>query len=249
MNTKNFRLGCIPSIKSITDFTFKVEAPIPLPPKVDLFPMPKITNQGSLGSCTGHGTARAFERRLLNEGLPVWNPSRLMIYYGARELEGTIAIDAGAQIRSAVKTVAKMGVAEEHFWPYKIPKFTTKPSAAAYTDAKNKNHQALIYRQVSNSLRDIKTALVKGNAVIIGFAVYESFYTILEDGRMPLPLPGEALLGGHCVTIEGYDDARQRFICGNSWGTSWGDKGHFYMHYSFATDPRCVFEMWVIEDV
>ncbi len=246
---KKFRLGCIQSPHSINDVLYRVVTPVELPARHELSPMPAITNQGNLGSCSGHGTARAFQRRLMKEKLDIWHPSRLMIYYGARELDGTVPVDAGATIKNAIKTVAVTGVAKERLWPYKIPAFNVKPPKAAYDDASKNYHKALIYKRLSNSLQEAKTALVTGNALVIGFAVYNSFYTIGKDGRMPIPVPGEYFEGGHCVTIEGYDDARQRFICGNSWGSQWGDKGRFYMHYNFYTNPKFVFDSWVIEDV
>ena len=42
-----------------------------------------------------------------------------------------------------------------------------------------------------------------------------------------MPTPGEKLLGGHAVLAVGYDEAEQRFIVRNSWGTGWGKKGYF----------------------
>jgi C1A family cysteine protease len=41
-----------------------------------------------------------------------------------------------------------------------------------------------------------------------------------------------ANVGGHTVSIIGYNDAGQYFICKNSWGTSWGDSGYFKIAYS-----------------
>lgn len=246
---KKHALGCIPSLRSINDIQYKVAAPLVFPSKLDLMPdMPKILNQGSLGACTGHGTARAFKRRLIKEGLELFDPSRLMIYYNARALEGTIMSDSGATIRSAVKAAVE-GVCDETVWPYDISKFTTKPSTSCYNQGLTVNHRALAYKRLNNSLIQVKTALLMGNAVIIGFAVYESFYRTGKDGRMSFPVPGEGLEGGHCVTIEGYDDSKQRVICGNSWGPDWGDKGRFTMPYNFLTNPEFVFELWVIEDV
>ncbi len=55
---------------------------------------------------------------------------------------------------------------------------------------------------------------------------------------MPMPKPREGILGGHAVICCGYDDAKRVWICRNSWGTGWGDKGYFYMPYSFLTNRR-----------
>ena len=64
---------------------------------------------------------------------------------------------------------------------------------------------------------------------------------------VPLPNRSEQLLGGHAVVCVGYDDKSQRFICRNSWGTSWGDKGYFYMPYNYLTNSRLSSDMWVLK--
>ena len=46
----------------------------------------------------------------------------------------------------------------------------------------------------------------------------------------------EKLQGGHCIVIVGYDDAKSLFLCANSWGTGWGDKGFCYIPYAYLTN-------------
>jgi hypothetical protein len=47
------------------------------------------------------------------KGLEAFTPSRLFIYYNERVIEGTVAHDAGAQIRDGIKAVAKLGAPPE----------------------------------------------------------------------------------------------------------------------------------------
>jgi C1A family cysteine protease len=42
--------------------------------------------------------------------------------------------------------------------------------------------------------------------------------------------------GGHAMKIAGYDDEHKWFICRNSWGLAWGDKGDFYLDYKYLKD-------------
>jgi hypothetical protein len=51
-----------------------------------------------------------------------------------------------------------------------------------------------------------------------------------------LPPRGEQVFGGHAVVAVGYDDASQRFIVRNSWGTP-GEKGVFHDALWYLTDP------------
>src|SRR4051794_6098085 len=72
-----------------------------LPVKVDLRAKcpKKVYDQEQLGSCTANAIAAAIEFDLLRQGLHDFMPSRLFIYYNEREIEGTVAQDAGAMIR------------------------------------------------------------------------------------------------------------------------------------------------------
>ena len=54
--------------------------------------------------------------------------SRLFLYYNERVIEGTVDHDSGAFIRDGIKSLAKQGVCTEPEWPYKISRFTKKPS-------------------------------------------------------------------------------------------------------------------------
>jgi C1A family cysteine protease len=51
---------------------------------------------------------------------------------------------------------------------------------------------------------------------------------------VPLPSDKDYILGGHAVTIVGYDNDRKYFICRNSFGENWGDRGYFYMPYDYT---------------
>ena len=74
---------------------------------------------------------------------------------------------------------------------------------------------------------------------------------------MPYPnLATEQVLGGHAVSIVGYDDTMPvdgrspgRFIVRNSWGTSWGDNGYFYMPYDVLKTPGMASDFWLISAV
>ncbi len=237
-------LGCTPSTPDKRDFLYQVAPLLKLPPKVDLRKnAAPIFNQGQLGACTGFGISRAYRQLLQLQQYPVFQPSQLFIYYNERVAQNTVKSDSGASIRTGMKVITKVGVADINLWPYVTSKFTLKPPAAAFTDAAKIQHKALQYQSL-NSLSEIKAALAQGLSVVIGFSVYTNFFDIGADGMMPEPQG--SMEGGHCVTIDGYRDDLQRFICSNSWSTSWGAKGYFFMPYSFLDH---VFDKWVIQKV
>src|SRR5205814_339962 len=128
-------------------------------------------------------------------GHRVSNLSRLFVYYNERAMEGTINDDAGAMIRDGVKSLVKLGVCSETKWPYKIAKFTNKPSAACYKEAAN--HQVTSYHRII-SLQQMRQCLAEGYPFVFGFSVYEAFEgdEVARTGKLTLPERSEKQLGG-----------------------------------------------------
>ena len=67
-----------------------------------------------------------------------------------------------------------------------------------------------------------------------------------RTGRVPMPGPNEALLGGHAVLAVGYDDAAGVFLIRNSWGSSWGQRGYGAMPYAYLADGNLSDDFWTI---
>jgi C1A family cysteine protease len=246
------RYGWVPDLPDARDFLFAASPAVMtnLPTAVNLTSkMPAVYDQGQLGSCTANALGGAFEYDLKKQGLSDFMPSRLFIYYNERVIENTTATDSGAQIRDGVKTLAKQGVCAETEWPYDITKFARKPAKACYTDAKKATVSS--YQRITQNLTQLKGCLAEGYPVVIGFTVYESFESapVASSGNVPMPAPGEKVLGGHAVDVVGYDDKTQRFRLRNSWGPSWGQKGYFTMPYAYLTDPGLSSDFWTLRVV
>ena len=206
-------------------------------PSVDMRPLDTpIKDQGNLGSCTSFMATGVmqFVRKAL--GLPDISLSELFIYYNERVLEDTVPYDSGASIEDAFTVLANPGACPETDWPYDINNFTVKPPPNCYTDAAM--DVATQEMALDGSLDSIKQALAQGFPVGFGFDVYSSFQNIGPDGIMPVPGALEPRLGGHAVMYVGYDDAKQWLITRNSWGTSWGASGYFYMPYEIVANGQ-----------
>ena len=235
-----------PALKDFRDKRYTPKPKLaPLPDHVDpLDAEIAIWDQGQLGSCTAHGTGSLWAHRMLKEGKGQVMPSRLFIYYCERVIEDTVSDDNGALVRDGLKALADSGVPPESYWPYDIARFDEKPPQEAYDAALN--DVALEYNAVDMNLDAIKHCLADGNPITFGFTVFESINNTGPDGMMPMPSDDERILGGHCVAFVGYDDAKQCFICRNSWGVNSGFKGRFYMPYSNL--PNCS-DGWVLTSV
>jgi len=233
-----------------------------LPPAVDLrpqIPWPPY-DQGAIGSCTANAIAGAiqFDRHKQQQN-PDFTPSRLFIYYNERAMEHSTPVDAGAQIRDGIKSVAHQGVCKETTWPYDPVEAdpgthlfppgsppATKPPAAAYHEAES--YKAVSYSRVQQSLAQMKGCLAEGFPFVFGFSVYSSLYDANGNPLAVVPMPSGAdnLLGGHAVLAVGYDDSRQLFTIRNSWGGDVQDHGYFYLPYSYLTDDNLANDFWTI---
>jgi len=242
------RYGWIPDLPDHRDHLFatrRLAAPA-LPPSVDLrATCSPVENQGQLGSCTANALAGAVQFLEDKDKTTYTNVSRLFIYYNERVIEHTTATDSGAMIRDGIKTLAKQGVCPETQWPYSISKFASKPPAACYTAALKRTITS--YERLQ-TLGDMRACLAGGRPFVFGFTVYESFESaaVAKTGIVPMPQPGEPVIGGHAVLAVGYDDASSLFWVRNSWGTAWGINGYFKMPYAYLENRNLSDDLWTI---
>jgi C1A family cysteine protease len=254
------RFGWIPDLPDHRDFTYMVPRSVltALPPSADLRPQcPAVYDQEQIGSCTANAIAGAIEFDQMKQGIGVFTPSRLFIYYNERAMQGWVGIDSGAFIRDGIKSVAKLGCCPEDQWPYDgrpaNPGDSTwppghraakKPSPKCYKDALK--HKIVEYRSIARNVADMKGCLAAGFPFVFGFTVYESFRSVTHNGEVPLPSLGEKVIGGHAVLAVGYADDEQKFVCRNSWGDQWGDAGYFYMPYAYLLDSKLSDDFWTV---
>lgn len=202
--------------------------------------MPAPYDQGALGSCTANAVGAAIEYENRLDGKDFGTPSRLFIYYGEREIEGSLSQgDTGAFGRDGFKFAHKVGVPPETDWPYDVAKYQEKPPAEAYADAAK--HKIGDYRAVGRSLTRFKAVLSNKQTIAFGFTVFESFESpqVADTGIMPTPAQGEKVLGGHEVLLVGYlKDEPNYGLVRNSWGADWGLGGYFLMPWSILLDTN-----------
>jgi C1A family cysteine protease len=63
---------------------------------------------------------------------------------------------------------------------------------------------------------------------------------------LDMPKPKEIDVGGHAVMAIGYNEAKERFIIRNSWGSGWGLKGYFTMPYKYLDNRNLSDDFWTI---
>ncbi len=223
-----------------------------LPGKTDLRPhCPSVFNQGDrIGSCTANAVCNAFRFNLVKQGIQrPFMPSRLFVHYNARVMIGTERQNHGAQIRDAIKSVAKQGICRESNWPYIAKKYALTPPRAAYVEALQ--HQAIRYQRLQQKPDHLKICLATGHPFVFGITLYDGFESekMTQHGVLAMPKKNEGLVGGHSVLAVGYDDKSERFIVMNSWGDAWGKKGFFTVPYAYLLEPNLAADFWTIRAV
>jgi C1A family cysteine protease len=258
------RYGWKPDLPDARDYLFAVPriALTTAPSSVDLRPgCPPVYDQGQIGSCTANAIAGAFEFELAKQQLTDLMPSRLFIYYNERRMEGSVASDSGAQIRDGFTTISNLGVVSETDWPYDgtpaEPDGSWPPGAKAGQKPPHKlykealQNRATTYQRVVQDLDQMKGCLAAGYPFVAGFTVYSSFESaeVASTGIVPMPQPSESTIGGHAVVVVGYDDSTQFFLVRNSWGTTWGLGGYFWMPYAYLTESSLSSDFWTLRIV
>lgn len=214
-----------------------------LPTTVDLRPkMPPVYDQGQLGSCTANAIVACFQY-----DDPTFYGSRLFLYYNERLIENDVESDAGAQLSDGIKSLQQFGLCSENSWGYDISKFTEKPPQIAYDEALK--HKAIQVKNIHQDINTMKNALVQGFPFVVGIQIFEEFESeaVAKTGIVPFPTDTSQYLGGHAVLCVGYTP--EYWIMRNSWNTTWGDKGYFYLPYSYLLDSSLSSDLWIIEKV
>ncbi len=213
---------------------------------VDLSPMfLPIKNQNQSSACTAFaGTAvveyifnRARDRVLLEHEL-----SELFLWYIVRKDKN---INQGAVLSIDVPNALEaVGVCSENDWvwppitPAGIPlRFAERPTAAAFVNALNR--RTITHRRLPPYDPDMWVdELLRGNPILIGVYIYESFIDASVRPFLYHSVRGKRQ-GGHALVIVGYTsrfpDPRNpgqtisAFKIRNSWGSSWGENGYAWI--------------------
>ena len=195
-----------------------------------------ILDQGTIGSCVANAFALNISYQTANKTML----SRLMLYVLARiRQNSTLSQDVGTTIRTTASSILGYGICPETVYPYIVSNYAMFPPLNAF---KSSNlFSSFIYTFVTQNLSSIQVCLNTYKVpIIFGFIVYNTFMTstVAKTGIVPMPnTKVDKVVGGHCMNIIGYDDVKQVFICANSWGVGWGDKGYCYIPYAYLLNP------------
>lgn len=177
-----------------------------------------IKDQAACGSCVSFGTLATIESRARiacnNASLAIDLAEAHLFYCGCGSCCGT-----GWNFGPALDFCKNTGVVRESDFPYVASNQPCKSVTPWFKIRGWKAHTATASR---------KDAVTRG-PVVAGFQVYSDFFSY-KSGVYQRTATA-TLKGNHAVSVIGYDDAQQCWICKNSWGPSWGDNGFFRIKY------------------
>lgn len=202
-------------------------------------PYPK--NQGDINSCIGWAmgyaaltTQEAFRKGLTDRRIITKNAySALFIYNQVKE--GTCS--SGAYVQNAAYFLKNRGDCKSTDFDFPYTDCERQPEEQLLTQSKEntiKDFVALFKKDTPAKIKVMRTkrSIAEGKPVVIGMRIRESLKKV--NGQNPVWKPRatrDRNLGGHALSVIGYNDSLGIFEIMNSWGKEWGDHGFFFVSY------------------
>lgn len=234
--SKEFSLGALFSKPDVRDYvaTTKMEE---FPDEFEL-KLPKVKNQGAVGSCVAHALSTVVEYFNQKESGKYTQMSTGYIY-GNRRM--TLHKGSGMYTKDAVKTVTKYGDVPNKLFPINVE----VPKAIEQFEAKVEDIESEGYFFKFHEyfkLKDktaIKTSIMENGPAIMSMMWFDDIKVV--NGVMQTECVKSKKTGGHCMVIYGWDENGWKVR--NSWGRNWGDKGNVVIPYDVPLK-----EVWGIKD-
>jgi C1A family cysteine protease len=183
-----------------------------------------VKNQANCGSCVAFGTIATIEatfRRQRNNANLAIDLSEAHLFYCYAKSKG-FGCSTGWYPDQAME-FSKQGIVDEACYPYT----PGDQNCTLCSDWQNRLVKISNYQKISN-IAAMKDWIANHGALSACFTVYSDFYSYM--GGVYSHVTG-GIVGGHCVSIVGYDDNAGCWICKNSWGTGFGEQGFFKIGY------------------
>jgi hypothetical protein len=210
-------------------FSIKQYAPVP-------------GDQGKHGTCVAWSTSYAARTISYCIQHQITDPDKIKasafspsyIYYYVKTA-GDNNCMAGAKIETALKVLSDTG---DVMLSSNLPDCVnaldnaTNNVAKSYTIKAYSSINNAFGRITKNEVIAIKKSVSEKNPIIVSLNCLSSLFNVGHDGVW-VPTQNDTSAGAHAVCIVGYDDDKYggAFEAINSWGTSWGNGGFFWLGY------------------
>lgn len=183
-----------------------------------------IRDQGRLLACVAFAGTASHEL-VRGDGVEL---SEAYLHWACKSRDG-LSPRAGTTLHALQGALTVLGQARADLWPYDAADepgmLGSGPSAAATADAGQRLLAA--GRVLQPTPETLVSGLDRDLAPVLGLRVLRAFFEVKPGTVIDLPAGNPPILGGHAVTVVGYDDSADlEFIIRNSWGTHWGTNGY-----------------------
>ena len=222
-------LGCNVSKIDVRDYKINskmVRAAI-FPESFELAKRMPVKSQGMVSSCVAHAMSSILEYHICYDKKLSTN-----FIYGIRSYLYN-SKGFGMFLRDALNIVLKYGDMTYIDCPGNNEIEEVYDKAKAAFDNPNKLNRAAEYRIKSYALLhsngDIKYALMNFGPVLISTKWYDKEEFNKEDDTITFDTESE--YGYHALVLYGWNE--KGWLCQNSWGNKWGNKGYFVLPYKY----------------
>ncbi len=152
--------------------------------------------------------------------------------YNQRSVNG--GIDDGTTLIAVLESLRTIGAVPLSVVPWNAGDSPAYSYLSTYTMGIAANYRVRQYWNLGTNVGTIKSYLAAGYPIYMAMGVDNVLGTLNASNAVYSGYDGSKL-GGHAMVFVGYDDsvAGGSFIVLNSWGTTHGINGYFYLPYSF----------------
>ncbi|MGL1893228.1 MAG: C1 family peptidase [Spirochaetaceae bacterium] len=205
--------------------------------------MATVKNQGFCSSCAAFGSLAVTESMAKIEHNVDINLSEGQLFFKSpgfspEDTPSTHNCKTGWPVEDALNYLVNTGVVTEKEFPYD----TDDKDKALSTGWQNRVTKIKGYKTLTTE-EEMKSWIFTNGPLIGAMSLRADFLFYGEGIYSPILGPE---LGGHCITIVGYSDDKEAWLCKNSWGESWGESGYFWIKYGECGVDS---EMWGITGV
>lgn len=183
-----------------------------------------IKDQSPAPTCEAYGLVASLETKIQYDSKEIFNPDlsecHLYFYAGGTYEAGYV------NLMDAADYLIDTGVPDEGCYPDPHRPFDYPFESVEGWE--NRTVKIQEWGWVDKEIEEMKSALIEYGPLIICFSVYTDFF-YYRSGVYKHTWGKR--VGGHVVTIVGYDDSDQCWIVKNSWGSKWGENGWFKLSY------------------